>query len=374
MSISNLLVQQVYAANGVTTTFAIPFAFLDGDAELVTKVYLVNTTTGAKTLQTLVADYTLPHDVGTEPSEVLFGVAPATAQDVLVTRVLELSQAIEFLNSGQMLLDNIEEGMDILTQLLQQINEVSAKSMRLHEIQLVSAFDPVFPPTMGGLVSRAPITNVAGDGWEVTSLWPTANEIRNAQTYALAALASQVAAAASEAAASGYANNALTSQVAAAASAVAALASQVAAAASAVAAAASAAAAAAAGSSFLKLQFAYTDFQTASLTNSLTIQSLLASQMLRHIIVKPQTTFAGTAITVLTLQVGILGDLGKFIDNFDLLAVASSTNFEIAEAAYIDDWLAAKNILVTLTAVGANLSALTAGALDIQYRTINMGL
>lgn len=206
MSISNLLVQQVYTTNGVTVSFPIPFAFLPGDAESVTKVYAVDLADGGKILQVIGAlnDYTLPHDVDTEPANVVFNTAPNNC-DILVTRVLTLAQAIEFINSGQGLLDNIEEGMDILTMLIQQVNELAQKSVRLHEIVTTSAFDPVLPVDIAQIANAntCPITNEDAAGWAPASTWPTGDNINNAQEYANEAEASAAAAAASATAASG---------------------------------------------------------------------------------------------------------------------------------------------------------------------------
>lgn len=209
MSISNVLVQQVYTTNGLTTSFPIPFAFLPDSAEEVTKVYKVDTDTGEKTLQAIGAlnDYTLPHDVDTQPANVVFNTAPDDC-DILVTRYLPIQQAIEFLNSGQMLLDNIEEGMDILTMLIQQVNEMASKSVRLHEIETLNQFNPVLPPGMHLVPGGVPIINPDGDGWELPDAWPTGDDIEEAEENAEAAAASANAAANSAASAAGSAADA----------------------------------------------------------------------------------------------------------------------------------------------------------------------
>jgi hypothetical protein len=248
MSVSNILVQQVYTTNGVTTSFAIPFAFLEGEAEDVTKVYTVDLDTGEKTLQTLgvLNDYTLPHDVDTEPANVVFNTAPDNC-DVLVTRYLDIEQAIEFINSGQMLLDNIEQGMDILTMIIQQVNEVAQKSVRLNEITSLSTFNPRLPLLINDADSAGKVV-VINDTFDGLDLGPTTGDIADAAENAAAAAASADAAA--------------NSQAIAAANVIAAAAQAALAAASAAAAAASALAAAAAGSVYTKATF--TDGQVAT--------------------------------------------------------------------------------------------------------------
>lgn len=241
-----MLVQQVYDTNGVTTSFPIPFAFLDDSAETVTKVYSVDETTGDKTLQTIGAlnDYTLPHDIDTQPANVVFNSAP-TGVKILVTRYIDIEQETEFVNSGQRLLDNIEASIDTLTMLVQQVNEMASKSARLHEIDSLSSFDPVFAPGLGD-IANAGKTIIINDDGTGFSLGLSAEEIATilaqAQAYASSAAASAAASLNSANASAVSAAAASVSATASAASALAASNSATAAAASAVSAAASAAA------------------------------------------------------------------------------------------------------------------------------------
>lgn len=226
MSIANVNVQQVYTTNGITTSFPIPFAFIQDNAETVTKVYKVNVLTGVKTLQVigLLNDYTLPHDVATQPTAVVFNAAPNLC-DILVTRVMDLAQAIEFISSGKLLLDNIEEGMDILTMLVQQTNEIAQKSIRLHEIDSLSTFDPKYPPGLGNIANagKVPMVNTTGTGWDVMSNWPSGLSIAMAAANAALAAASAQQASNSASAASASAISAAASAVSAAASAASAI-------------------------------------------------------------------------------------------------------------------------------------------------------
>lgn len=237
--VSNTTVQQVYLADGVTLNFSIPFFFQDNTAENVTQVYLVDKITGIKTLQVIGAlnDYTLPHNVGEQPALVVFRLAPAATFDVLLTRQMSIAQAINFLNSGQMLLANCQSGMDILTMLIQQVNQLAIKSLRLHEIDSLQSFDPTFPPGVSNILNagRGLRINDLGTG---LGLGLSDKGINDALTLAQIAATSAQTSAGS---AAGSATSANTNALNAAASAVNALASAVAAAASAAAAAASAA-------------------------------------------------------------------------------------------------------------------------------------
>ncbi len=199
MSVSNVTVQQTYAADGMTLTFAIPFAYPSGDADGLTKVYVVDSVTGIKTLKTEGAlnDYTLT-PTGDNPTQVLFNVAPVSPNIVFIRREMPYDQAVSFVNSGQMLLTDIQLGIDGLCFEIQQVAEKDKRAVHLNDIQLVSSFDLTLPLAIVGSSNACLGTNLAGDGFEIG---PTFGEIESAEEYADDALASQLAAAASAAAA-----------------------------------------------------------------------------------------------------------------------------------------------------------------------------
>lgn len=110
-------------------------------------------------------------------------------------------------------------------------------------------------------------------------------------------------------------------------------------------------------------QFTYADFQTGALTNTVTARQLPANHILNSVIVRLTQSFVGTSISALSLSVGIVGDTTKFINGFDLLGAIGTS--DSALTVYFP--AAATNMIFTITAVGANLSALSAGALDIHF-------
>lgn len=118
-----------------------------------------------------------------------------------------------------------------------------------------------------------------------------------------------------------------------------------------------------------KVTKAYTDFSTAALSNSIVALTIAAGSILKSITVKHSTAFAGTSITAATLSVGLTGDHSKFVSEFDVFQSVANTTFEIEQIGYIGSFGATTDIYVTLTSVGANLSALTAGSVDIYFET-----
>lgn len=123
--------------------------------------------------------------------------------------------------------------------------------------------------------------------------------------------------------------------------------------------------------SMIKVTLSYTDFQTASTTKTVTARTLPSNRTLFALIVKHSTAFAGGAISAITIDVGITTDTDKFIAAFDIFQAVSDSAQESALLLYYP--AAATNITVKATATGANLSALTAGSLDVYFQESIVG-
>lgn len=109
----------------------------------------------------------------------------------------------------------------------------------------------------------------------------------------------------------------------------------------------------------------YTTFQTAATTKSNTLFSLIAAGIIHEVKIKHSTAFAGAAISAVTISVGISGTNDKYASAFNVLQAVSSTAFELSDALGTESHTAATNITVTAISTGANLSALSAGVVDI---------
>jgi hypothetical protein len=132
------------------------------------------------------------------------------------------TQTQEYRGKTSFTLKNFELGFDFLSGQIQRLAYLAQKSLKTPDLALLADFDPTLPAEITDAVSRTIVTDALGTKLEIG---PTATEISLAQGYAVAALASQNAAATSE-------TNAATSASAAAASASAASSSETAAAAS----------------------------------------------------------------------------------------------------------------------------------------------
>lgn len=115
----------------------------------------------------------------------------------------------------------------------------------------------------------------------------------------------------------------------------------------------------------------FTSFQTAGLSKAVTLFNLLAGQILIGMTIKHSTAFTGSGISDVVANVGLAGDVTKFFDAFDVLSAPSDTNFDYLAANYIASWANSTAIQIQAVSTGANLSALAAGSVTVNYLTMN---
>jgi hypothetical protein len=120
---------------------------------------------------------------------------------------------------------------------------------------------------------------------------------------------------------------------------------------------------------WVKYTVAFGALSTAALTNEITLFSLLSKQMCNGFIVKHSQAFTGGAISALSIEIGITGENNRYVKSFDIFQAIGDSVFA-AETYDLDvrSFANPTNILLKATAVGANLSALTQGSVDIWVR------
>lgn len=346
-----------YTGNGATSTYSFAFRVDSIDDLRILKI----TTGGVKTVLVKTTDFTAT-GVGNAAggSITLIAGSLTSGYKLIIRRKQSIIQSTSIRNQNTYFAATHETVFDRLTMIVQQLQYALSRAFQLAEETDTADFDPTLPSTIVGEESKVIITNALGTGLDIGPSIATIEE----------AIQSAIDAAVSAGDASDSADAAAASQTAAAGSATAAAVSAAAASTSAGAAAASAAAAAlsaASAAGLTKVSMSYTSFQTAALTNTVTARALPATNMLRSLVVKSSTAFVGASITALTLSVGISGDHGLFIYEYDLLAAVSGTNSDQALLAFIGSFSGTTNMVATLTAVGANLSALSQGAFDLFF-------
>ncbi len=228
MSLSNTTVGTTYACNGVTTTFAIPFAW---SATSEIKVYKILISTGVATLQTLTTNYTYSPNDEAPTSIIVVGAAPDALYRMRIERETAITQPIDYLNNSGFLAEDHEESMDRIVQMVQEADARIDNSLKLSQIDYGA--DVQIPLLVADSVIAI---NPTGDGF---IMGPTVTEVAAAEGYSIAAAASAAEAAASVVAIGDSEATALTAAQEALDSATAALDSETAAAGSAAAAAVS---------------------------------------------------------------------------------------------------------------------------------------
>lgn len=109
----------------------------------------------------------------------------------------------------------------------------------------------------------------------------------------------------------------------------------------------------------------HTALKTAAVTNSITLFSLIAGGIIGGVKIKHSVAFAGTLISAYTLSVGIAGALDKYATAFDVFQAVGNSTFQLSAGLWSENNAAATTILLTAISTGANLSASTAGTVDI---------
>jgi len=109
--------------------------------------------------------------------------------------------------------------------------------------------------------------------------------------------------------------------------------------------------------------FTFADFTGfAALVGDIEIYSLPARCTIEGAAIHTSTPFAGPGITAVTLSVGLVGNLAKYLSPYDAFAASSDTRIGAANLLFPENLGAATSVRLAAESVGANLSVLTAGA------------
>lgn len=118
---------------------------------------------------------------------------------------------------------------------------------------------------------------------------------------------------------------------------------------------------------WFKYTIGYAAFSIADVANDVALFTLPAKSFIHAVFLKHSTAFAGTAITAITLSVGITGDLTKFLAPFDVLSAVTGTNFTANNMLDMESYAISTSVRVAATSDGGYLDALTQGSAEIQF-------
>ena len=109
----------------------------------------------------------------------------------------------------------------------------------------------------------------------------------------------------------------------------------------------------------------HTALQTASLANDVELFSLAANEIIKGVVIKHSTAFAGTGITNYTLSVGVSGDLSKYQPPFDVDQAVADTAFDLTSTFDVESFASSTSVRLSAISVGANLDQSSAGSVDV---------
>ena len=145
-----------FAGDDSTVAFDYPYAFFN-TTELV--VYVIDSV-GAETLQTETTDYSVSGGSGSTGT-VTMVTAPATGETLRIQRVLPITQGIDAVNGNTNDAEVMEASLDKLTMMIQQVNELANRALRISAFDLRDGADMVFPDA-ATRASRFPVFDANG--------------------------------------------------------------------------------------------------------------------------------------------------------------------------------------------------------------------
>jgi len=152
IKINSTVPRAEYAADGTTTAFPAPFAFLKA-ADL--KVWV------GSAEQQLDTDYTVTGEGTTAGGTVTFTGAPATGQSVVISRQATIARTSDFLPGGSLRADTLNDELDRLTLSLQEAEAARGRSLRIADHDADAA--PGALPSRALRASRVLAFNDQGD-------------------------------------------------------------------------------------------------------------------------------------------------------------------------------------------------------------------
>ncbi len=112
--------------------------------------------------------------------------------------------------------------------------------------------------------------------------------------------------------------------------------------------------------------------QIASQTNAGALFHADPKEIIHGYFIKHSTAFVGSSITALTIKMGPLSEIDKYIPAFDLLQGVTTTAYYLSQDMDMPSFAATTSIYWTAEATGANLANLSAGQVTINVLTSYM--
>ncbi|MBV6341031.1 hypothetical protein [Candidatus Magnetobacterium casense] len=128
MSITEIALKVRETGDDSEVDFDFGFQIYD-DGDIV--VYKITTATGEKTLQVLGVDYTVAIDTDSPGGTVTYTTAPASTEESYIICAIQPVQATTFLTNGKFTDEQVENALDRLTMLVQQLEEMVGRCLKV---------------------------------------------------------------------------------------------------------------------------------------------------------------------------------------------------------------------------------------------------
>jgi hypothetical protein len=123
------------------------------------------------------------------------------------------------------------------------------------------------------------------------------------------------------------------------------------------------------GPSWTKYTVSESAFTAAATSEDIELFSLAAKGVIHAVVIKHTTAFSGGSLTGFTLSVGISGNLTKHASAFDVFQATGNTISQTSNTVDVEDFSSAVSIRLAAVSTGANVSAATAGSVDVYVLT-----
>ncbi len=185
MTIASTTSRVAFTGNGSTVDFSFPYYFLAAaDLKVIKKLI----STGAETVLALNTDYTVAGAgvaAGGTVTTTGAGSPLSSSYKLIIYRDPQQIQEMDLVENDPGPAETQERAFDKLTMIAQRLNNWVSRTMKLSEGMPDGVFDPTLPPDINLYPNSVPLVNAAGTGLEMASLWPTADDINDAEAWAI---------------------------------------------------------------------------------------------------------------------------------------------------------------------------------------------
>lgn len=108
-----------------------------------------------------------------------------------------------------------------------------------------------------------------------------------------------------------------------------------------------------------------TDFTAAATSESITLFTLAAGEIIHSVKIKHSASFTGGTISAWTVEMGPAGDTDKYASAFDVFQASSDTTFQLSSSFGSENHGSGTIIQITARSTDDDVLDATAGSVDV---------